>query len=232
MSDIVPILLSGTGGGQGGGGTPSTLLNGLVSYYKLDESAGSSSWVDQLVYANLTASGTVGSAAGIQGTAAVTTSGFLQAASGKLDFKSTDNFTIAVWVYPTSIVGSSQVISKNLAYRLAMKFDGSTWNFSNAFNTPVSAGTPTANAWQLIVVWQDVTAGTFNISVNNGTPVSATHAVLNEAADVFNFGNRAEADLPLIGRLDETGIWSRVLTAGERTILYNSGLGVTYPGFG
>jgi hypothetical protein len=33
----------------------------------------------------------------------------------------------------------------------------------------------------------------------------------------------------LDGRVDEFGVWKRVLSAGERALLYNSGLGLAYP---
>jgi hypothetical protein len=56
----------------------------------------------------------------------------------------------------------------------------------------------------------------------SGNPVDTTAAV--------NIGRGGVASPQYHdGRIDEVGIWKRVLTAAERTQLYNGGLGYTYP---
>lgn len=43
------------------------------------------------------------------------------------------------------------------------------------------------------------------------------------------FGNRVGTARSVDGKQDEAGVWSRELTAGEISQLYNSGVGLTYP---
>ncbi len=48
-------------------------------------------------------------------------------------------------------------------------------------------------------------------------------------ADSFSVGAANAGVFPLSGKIDEIGIWNRILTAGEITQLYDSGNGQSYP---
>jgi hypothetical protein len=69
-----------------------------------------------------------------------------------------------------------------------------------------------------------------NIQVNNGPvdslPYSSGVAISTSPFAIGATGNAIDL---LDGAVDEVGFWKRVLTAQERTALYNSGLGLTYP---
>ena len=66
----------------------------------------------------------------------------------------------------------------------------------------------------------------------NGTLVSTIGggpATINSAPITTTMINYSTGTIPLVGKLDEVGIWIRELTAGEVTQLYNSGAGLSYP---
>ncbi len=78
----------------------------------------------------------------------------------------------------------------------------------------------------------DRTAPLLHIYVDNSFHDSV--AISNNAGTVnstlgFGIGGRGDGAEFLDGSVDEVGIWNRTLTAGERTTLWNSGSGVTYP---
>ena len=84
----------------------------------------------------------------------------------------------------------------------------------------------------MVIAWHDATADTVNISINNGSTVSAAYTFGSaNGSSAFELGRRTGGASYLNGALDEMGIWKRVLTAAERTRLYNNGAGVTYPNF-
>jgi hypothetical protein len=94
-------------------------------------------------------------------------------------------------------------------------------------------GTPNAGTWYCLLVWHDATADTLNISVNNGTANSvATGGALQAASSaLFEIGAQASGGQSTFwnGRIDNVNKWSRVLTAGERTRFFNSGVGCEHP---
>lgn len=100
----------------------------------------------------------------------------------------------------------------------------------------LNAGPISTGQWYFIVAWQDSISDTLNIQVNNGTPNSISYTDgITDTTSLFelgrNEGNLTPGGSPLRfdGRIDELGLWSRVLTADERTALYNAGTGLTYP---
>ena len=146
------------------------------------------------------------------------------------------DFTVALWVWfdaltPTGLAGKWATASiEYLAY-----FDGTNLRFhvSNNGSNNVSVGNSqsiSVSTWYFFVAWHDATANTINLSVNNNTAASAAHTtgVFNGDAALF-LGRNEEGITYLSGRLDSVSIWKRLLTATERTQLYNSGNGLDYP---
>ncbi len=95
----------------------------------------------------------------------------------------------------------------------------------------VAWGSPSpADTWQLGIAWRDAVAGVIGISVNDGTPTTGATAFLAGNTSPFCIGgDDPPTTAPFNGPIDEVGIWSRVLTAAERTALYNGGAGRTWP---
>jgi hypothetical protein len=50
-----------------------------------------------------------------------------------------------------------------------------------------------------------------------------------DGSAAFGLGRNEDSLAWLDGRLDSVSIWKRMLTAAERTQLYNSGNGLDYP---
>lgn len=94
-------------------------------------------------------------------------------------------------------------------------------------------GTPTTGTWYFIVGWHDPNANTLNIQVNNGTPTTRSHSYgiydgsLSSTRQI-KIGALVGYYQYMDGLMDEVSVWKRVLTADERTWLYNNGNGRTY----
>lgn len=234
------LLLLGAGGGGGTTQTPSSLLTGLVGYYNMNEASGASA-LDSLGTNNLANNGTVGSAAGRVGTSRTFGTGnyFLAATSSVYTtvLSNGNSFTVAFWAYPTATTASAMVWGKDAQAGVRIG-GGSSWQFGNllSFNLTV-ASSLTTGAWQLVLARYDSAAHTFGLSVNNGA-YSGSRAASNAGASAsakfavgahVNSADVLNAGTEFPGRIDELGIWSRVLTADEETTLYNAGAGTTYP---
>jgi hypothetical protein len=79
--------------------------------------------------------------------------------------------------------------------------------------------------------WADPGTNTFYIQINNGLigPVPMTHALPNSVSGDL-FLRSENVPLFLSGMItDEVGIWRGVLLDDDRTYLFNSGAGRTYP---
>lgn len=210
----------------------STLNNGLLNYWKLDETSGNRA--DSKGSATMAPSSTApGSTTGIIGNAATFngSSSFLST-SGVATLGST-SWSIAGW---TNVQGGGSIISKGT-------FTGSGHGFTanlsvSAWHPQISNGTtfseltatfPGTGVWVFFFISYD--GSTFQSSINNGTMASASISItLDDSSYSFVMGADTNGTNGFInGFLDETGIWNRVLTSSEITSLYNSGSGKTYP---
>lgn len=87
----------------------------------------------------------------------------------------------------------------------------STGTFYHAVVTYVGSG----NAWILYL---------------NGTTYNASGATPNTSVAAMAIGKNIVNNVQYFnGSIDEVGIWSRELTSGEVTSLYNAGAGLQYP---
>jgi len=226
-----------------GGGAPSSLLDGLVSYWKLDEASGTRE--DTPGSNDLTDNNTVGSAAGILGNAA----SFVAANSEYLSH--TDNaplstgdidFTFAYWVNLNNNNTRMTLVGKDVAggREYELNFNSTRFEFDvfNGVDTQLgqvannNLGLPSTGTWYFLVVWHDATANTVNIAANAGTAnVAATSGAVGDGNATFNLGRRSYAgnESYLDGFLDEVGFWKRVLTTAERACLYGGGTPPAYP---
>lgn len=230
--------------------SPSPLLTDLVAYWKLDETSGNR--LDSHGSNTLTDNGSVGSTTGKQGNAVD-----IDGATATLSVASNSalqlpgDWTISVWVYPhvvdaaiagevpyfPYVLGKDDNTDRNYAIRFFDTLDASPTieaavGTSSGFQRLAWSASVSANTWYHIVTWYVSATTTLYLSVNNGTPVST---VLTGTLTVGNasliFGKRGDSTSGSLydGLVDEPGIWKRVLSSNERTALYNSGVGVTYP---
>lgn len=216
------------------------LVKGLVSYWTMQEASGARA--DSLGANNLTDVNGVGSAAGIIGNAA----SFVTASSQSLthvnnsDFQVGDSdFTFAGWIYMTNVGINNTLVSKwtsalqgyYCAYQpLTPGFVFAIDNGTTA-NAATFSGTATANTWYFIVASYDSTNDLIQISINNSVTQVTSQAggVRIAATDFWIGGISGFSNYYTSGRIDEIGYWHRLLTAQERTYLYNAGAARTYP---
>jgi hypothetical protein len=220
----------------------STLLNNLVAYWKLDETSGTR--VDSAGSNNLTDNNTVGSLTGKIGNAASFVGGNLEYLDNASPVITSNVFTVSTWIYPTSYNGSDSggIIYQgdgnvNLGLHLSVidfvsgtetlifRYD-QTGNFAVADNFSIDL-----NTWQHVVVTFNAGAVAFYVNdVAKGTnSLPGSNPPLNRPFAIGYFYDKTQSSRFFNGRIDEVGIWSRVLTAAEITQLYNSGSGLTYP---
>ncbi len=225
---------------------PTGLAQDLVAYWQLDEASGVR---DDLIGANhLTDVNTVGSATGKRNTAA----SFVAASSEELTAPDAPAlsmgdipFTLAAWVYLTSLPGTGAgrtIIEKyrtpldsNDDWEYEVIYDGTVARFSFQIgNGAGSSGSIKANSfgaastgtWYLVVAWHDSVTNTINIQVNNGTVDSTSYTAGSyDSSGTFRIGGQAHTAYFMDGRIDGVAIWNRILTSSERSDLYNAGAG-------
>jgi len=214
------------------GTIPSSLLTGIVSYYKFDENTGSS--VGDAAGANTgTWNGTLGS----------------QWTTGKINsggnFDGTDNsislgsdtslaisiFTFACWINIPSFTGTGAIICSNIGGNGGYEFRYNTSSKiellkSNVISIGASTGTISINTWTHVAITYDA-SGNYIFYINGSSSGSGTNLQSFSLSNYYI--GRQNVNEWFNGKLDEFGIWSRVLTSSEVTTLYNSGAGKQYP---
>ena len=219
------------------------LTDSIVAYWKLDEASGTR--YDSVGSNNLTDYNTVGTTTGRIGTAISFASGntdkYLGCADNDALSMGDIDFTIAGWFKVTATNGNGQLVNKwdwNIPSReYLVDVHPSTYcRFAIAQTDQTQASVadtfyPSIGDWTFLVAWHDATANTINIQVNARTLVSTAHSGgVNNGTAAFTIGPYSVlSNYAFSIDIDEVGIWKRVLTSDERTALYNSGAGFTYP---
>ena len=212
---------------------PST---GLVSYWKLDETTGTR--VDSVGTNHLTPTNAPGSAAGKIGTACdfeSTSSQYLSHADPTP--LGDEDFTYSLWFKRESLGGNVQLIGKdtNTGRCYYMFTNGSSvfLTFGDDAKTAVISVANDTN-WHFVCAWHDAVADTMHIQVDGGTVGSMATAGIfpNPLVQQVRIGARQypTAEDYFDGLIDEVGLWRRVLTAQERSDLYNGGAGLPQSG--
>ena len=234
-----------------------SLLDSLVSYWKLDESSGVR--LDSAGPNDLSDNNTVGSAAGKISNAADFERGnseylaISDASQSGLDLSGA--FSVSFWLKAETIGVFQNIFGKmtgtqssgGWAYGLWLN-DNNTLNFHVSQSTSVKRDTYTTSAvitstavwYHVVCVFNPSTSvsiyvnGVSQATNNNNSTVPS--GVQNTGAP-FSIGSiKWAAPSPYVsygdffdGLIDEFGIWSRVLTSDEVSSLYNGGLGFAYP---
>ena len=150
------------------------------------------------------------------------------------------DFSICFWAYMET-VGDQTFLAKSSSggtIEYAVHHSGGVGgvyfavrNLANTGNGTVLAavGSPPEDTWFFVVAWHDSVNNFLRASLNNGTAgeTSFSGGVRASTLD-FNLGRDFWDGFKLNGRIDQVGVWKRVLTADERTYLYNAGAGRTY----
>lgn len=214
------------------------LTDDLVSYWKLDEASGTRN--DSHSTNHLTDNNTVGSTTGKLNNCATfvadDTEYLSVANNAELQVGDID-FSISCWCYFTAAAGIQYVFCKTAAffpYALSYNNVGGAdeMKFEAYFNnTVVKTGAFAINTWMHVVCINDSVANQCTIIINDGTPTSNAHGAFanTDGAGDLRIGGSDASGQYLAGRVDEIGLWKRVLTAGEITTLYGGGTPPAYP---
>lgn len=161
------------------------------------------------------------------------------------DLESGDiDFTVACWVYLESISANRTLFAKwdtttssqreyRLYYNQAFSdFGFECWQFTTSTLGGVGdtdGAAPAAGRWYFVVGWHDSVGNTVNCQVNDTAAGSVAFSAGITANSVeFRIGAQVGVQDFLDGRIDSYGFWKRVLTADEKTFLYNAGRGRAY----
>lgn len=223
--------------------TGSSLLTGLVSYWSMSNVNDASGNGRTLTNVN-----TVTFSTGATGNAA-----YFTAASSQLLTRASDSglqmgnnaYTLSCWIYIASLANGYPVLICRddtgtgreyiLYYYGADTGSRFAWNVLNGSTTIrevlTSGSSLTAATWFHVVCWHDPDLDQVGIHLNGGAAVTGTTSGTSPAASssTLEFGGRSAGGEYTTCRIDEVGIWSRRLTAGELSTLYGSGTPPAYP---
>jgi hypothetical protein len=227
------------GGGNG-------LLNNLIAYWALDEAAGANNALD--LHTNgltLTQVSSPGSAAGIVYAGARTFDGandYFTRASESLMQTGSNDFTVAVWAYRVAGGANTTLCRDNSSaqreFNLVVRVgDAGLACYPAGVYTEVNVVASLANNWHLVIGWRDHNAGKIYLSIDNGTPAELACAALSASTAATNIGRIDAVTTAFSGRIGPVAMWKSaaggggVLTAAQRTALWNSGAGLAYAAF-
>lgn len=234
-------------GARIGRGEPSTLLNGLVAYYKFDQTSGLV--IDSIAGNDGTnvgptrgVTGKIGNAFLFDGVNDLVT----VPNSAAIETLTDGDFTIAAWVKHsvTTPVSTQRIASKRLT---ALPSEGWLFHISavgvlgaSVINSGTNASATTTtnlldNSFHQVMF--EYTQSTRNCTLyvdavdETTSQVSGTADPSGDSDNSLNIGSsfNLSANQFFDGVIDEMPIWSRALTADERTELFNSGAGKTLP---
>ncbi len=201
------------------------LWNGLVSFWRFDESGSTQDRSDiqgsnNLIYNQ----GSINSTGGINGNAIdCNLSGsnrFSLNSSNNMNFGTApgNNFAIGFWIYVTSDIGGSHIADFSSGFNITL--DGSSgitfWVNGNTHVATIGSG-----SWQHVVFNLDRNTGVtafVNGSQQGSTVFNTTGSNLNDST--FTLCTTVGWASPLDGNLDSFGIWNRTLSSSEISDLY------------
>ena len=223
---------------HGATGYTGTLLNGMVSYWALDEESGTR--YDSVGDNDLTDNNTVGFDTGVNGNAA----SFVAANSESLTKASVSlpaDYTVSYWykapAKPDSFATPFAVITTwNTQVQLFGYYSNGVLTFGVGEDGVAAASANLTyqdvdgQEWHLVVISYDsatkvATGFIDNANTASTAPLSAARYAGPSTLTVGHAGAYGYWD----GQIDEVAIWSRVLTEDERAELYNAGSGFFYP---
>ncbi len=209
-----------------------SLLTNILAYWKFDESSGNAS--------DATGNGyTLTNNAGVTYSAAVINNGANFASASTQYFNSTaaglglvaSDFTIAFWIKPVSLAVYNSIITKytggSFGYNIWADGGGVGLIIGSTNVSFTARPGLSTSAFTHIVITQ---SGTSVVIYKNGSSFgTGTGASVPSSSADFQIGLTSSYGTPMNGVMDETGIWTRALSAGEVSTLYNSGHGLQYP---
>jgi hypothetical protein len=201
----------------------SGLTNGLVSYYKMDETSGST-MVDSVGSNNGTISGATINQTGKIGKCysfdGVNDNVRINLGSALTNYSISlwgriNNTSNNYWFMSGDGAGGNRfpdIVYENGGHKIL--FRGDDMDSGVRTNTSIST-----NTWYHVVITSTGTTKKIYLNGSDDTNTLASRTTVFNAA--LRFGERGDGTGDLNGLLDEIGIWNRVLSATEVTKLYN-----------
>lgn len=226
--------------------TANTLTLSISAYWKLDETSGNRA--DSVGTSTLTDNNTVTYNPGKVSNAAQFTAANSEwlSVNDNAAISNTGDLTLAFWVYLDTDASVMGIVCKEPNNYTTGEYEiiynnnvGGNKRFqyvvinTTGDATSVTAsnfGTPSTGTWYFILATWTASSGTMTIQVNNGTANTGTRSgTARDGTVPLLIGAQTTTSRWFDGRIDEVGIWKRVLTTAERTALYNGGSGQSYP---
>ena len=218
-------------------------LSNLISVWEMDESSGVA--IDSYGSNTLTDNNTVTSGIGkLNGARQFTGSNseyFSKADNADLSMGNID-WTITAWV-KVDTIADSIILAKDVDTPANSRDYTLDLDSTNGFRFYINGGAagclvsvgslPTTGVWYFLTIWQNRTAQTINLRVNDTTTYSVSTGA-NYSPDStaeFRIGARQYAGFEgyFTGMIDQVTVWKRVLKASEISEIYNGGSGMAYP---
>lgn len=219
-----------------GGGSPSTLLTDLVSWLDLIANGTDDHDGNDLSAAGSPSFGTV------DGQACVTTSPGNHLYRASTTGLALDTMTVAAWIRRTGSSSLMQVLTLGTGVtpgtmRYALRCDDDDMDFRVSDGSGAAiAEVPniiTVSTWIHVIGDYDSATGEINLYINGGASsanANSGYTTLN-AVDGIGIGGDGDGTgtaAEFEGAIKCAAVWSRVLTSGERTELYNGGAVLLY----
>lgn len=228
-----------------GGGATNGLLTGLVSYWKLDETTGTTAYD-----AHGSNDGTI-TGATINQTGIIDKCYDFDGSGDYVDLGdwfdgSNSDFSVSCWVElndtsSTSYVavGFDQASIIEPYWMLLHRSDEGGWTWQTDVGFPDGATRPSittgaSTSFEHIVLVRDATSGSISIWRNGTEYKDASYNPTFQADHILGrmyIGRLSYGTNLMNGKIDEVGLWTRVLTSDEVSDLYNSGSGLAYGDF-
>ncbi len=200
----------------------------LVSWWKLDESSGNAS--------DSKGSNTLTNTSVTYNTGKINNGGvFVAGSSSKLAATGTGlptsgDFTMACWYKGATPVNDGIMgfgsVNANGQMRMILVVGGKAYFGGYNYDLDSTFTITTGNWHHLVFTYSGTTATWY---VDGTQRNSATITALNTANTNLRIGCRPDDTSFISAQIDEAGIWSRAITSGEVTTLYNAGAGISYP---
>lgn len=228
------LTANGLYGISWGSGASSPYMNGLTNYWPMEETGGTRA--DPVGSATLTDNNTVMSTTGMHLNAALFVAGNSERLS-IASFSLPATPTVSFWFYGTDASCCAGLFTLGA-------FGNSTFSFmknsaGGAVRLRISDGASNVEAVSAAGKWDGLWHHVLGYQGADGKAhlwLDAVESVSASALGGSLFVGPAELRIGLqldylSGAVDEVGVWNRLLTADERTTLYNSGVGKFYPTF-
>jgi hypothetical protein len=209
---------------------------GIISYYKLDETSGTTAY-DSLGVNN-----------GFNNGATINVAGKINTAydfDGSNDYVLMDSafqsgswseVSVSAWFYQDSRSDFSPIIysrGSKTGYLSFLESDDSFFGFSVAgdVNDRVKVASSTLNIGEWIHAVGTYDGTTMRLYINGLNVANRTvSSTINFTGTSYIGYDPAISTRKFNGKIDEVAIWNRALTNSEISLLYNSGNGLTLPG--